>query len=92
MGTTRYPRGMSGKRTDIRVALINKKYEVKLRRYDIKYLGASPMVTGEPEPPTGPLLQHLRSFQMQKLVAERCGDLCKGNVCTTGKERIIVPP
>ena len=33
------------------------------------------MVRGQPEPPAGPLLQRLRSFPMQKLVAGPWGDL-----------------
>ena len=33
------------------------------------------MVRGQPEPPAGPLVQRLRSFPMQKLVAGPWGDL-----------------
>ena len=67
-GKTRYPRGVAGKGTDKRAGLISKEYEDKLRRYDVMYHGASPLVRGQPEPAPGPLLQCLRSFPMQKLV------------------------
>ena len=67
-GKTRYPRGVAGKGTDKRAGLISKEYEDKLRRYDVMYHGASPLVRGQPEPAPGPLLQRLRSFPMQKLV------------------------
>ena len=74
-GKTRYPRGVAGKGTDRRAALIAKEYETKLRRYDVMFHGAAPLVRGQPEPPAGPLLQRLRSFPMQKLVAGPWGDL-----------------
>ena len=50
-------------------------YETKLRRYDVMFHGAAPLVRGQPEPPPGPLVQRLRSFPMQKLVAGPWGDL-----------------
>ena len=74
-GKTRFPRGVAGKGTDRRAALIEKEYETKLRRYDVRFHGAAPLVRGQPEPPAGPLLQRLRSFPMQKLVAGPWGDL-----------------
>ena len=74
-GVTRYPRGAVGKGTDKRAALIVKEYEAKLRKYDVKFYGAVPLVHGQPEPPAGPLVQRLRSFPMQKLVAGPWGDL-----------------
>ena len=74
-GKTWYPRGMKGKGTDLRAGRITKEYERKLRIYDVKYHGASPMVEGQPEPPPGPLLTRFRSFPLQKLVAGAFGDL-----------------
>ena len=68
-GKTRYPRGVMGKGTDRRAGLISKEYERKLRRYDVLYHGAAPLVRGQPEPLAGPLLSRLRTFPMQKLVA-----------------------
>ena len=55
-GKTRYPRGVLGKGTDRRAALISKEYETKLRKYDVRFHGTSPLVNGQPEPPAGPLL------------------------------------
>ena len=74
-GKTRYPRGVVGKGTDRRAALIAKEYETNLRRYNVMFHGAAPLVRGQPEPPAGPLVQRLRSFPMQKLVAGPWGDL-----------------
>ena len=68
-GKTRYPRGVVGKGTDRRAALIPKEYETKLRRYVVKYLGTAKKVKGQPTPPAGPLVRRLKSFPMQKFVA-----------------------
>ena len=36
-----------------RAALIQKEYKTKLRKYDVKYHGAAPLVVGQPDPPAG---------------------------------------
>ena len=76
-GKTRYPRGVQGKGTDRRAALIGKEYEVKLRKYDVRFHGAAPLINGQAEPTAGPLLSRLRSFSLKKLVAGPWGDLSK---------------
>ena len=73
-GRTRYPRGVSGKATDRRAALIPKEYEAKLWKYDVQFHGAQPRVRGQPEPPVGPLVQRLRSYPLQRLVVGPWGD------------------
>ena len=74
-GKSRYPRGVIGKGTDRRAALIPKEYETKLWKYDVKFHGTTQKVTGQPEPPPGPLVRRLRSYPMMKLVAGPWGDL-----------------
>ena len=54
-GKTRYPRGVRGRGTDRRAALIRKEYETKLRKYAVQYHGAATLVRGQPEPKAGPL-------------------------------------
>ena len=74
-GKSRYPRGVMGKGTDRRAALIPKEYETKLWKYDVKFHGTVQKVSGQPEPPPGPLVRRLRSFPMMNLVAGPWGDL-----------------
>ena len=74
-GKSRYPRGVMGKGTDRRAALIPKEYETKLWKYDVKFHGTVQKVSGQPEPPPGPLVRRLRSYPMMKLVAGPWGDL-----------------
>ena len=44
-GKSRYPRGVIGKGTDRRAALIPKEYETKLWKYDVKFHGTTQKVT-----------------------------------------------
>ena len=46
-----------GKGTDRRAALIPKEYETKLWKYDVKFHGTVQKVSGQPEPPPGPLVR-----------------------------------
>ena len=74
-GKTRYPRGVMGKGTDRRAALIPKEYETKLWKYDVKYHDTAKKVRGQPTPPAGPLVRRLKSFPMQTFVAGPWADL-----------------
>ena len=77
-GKTLFPRGEIGKGTERRAAKLTQEYEASLRRYDVRFHGAAPLVRGQPEPPPGPLLTRFRSYGglcQGKLVAGPWGDL-----------------
>ena len=46
-------------------------------RCPVPWSTAQPRVRGQPEPPTGPLIQRLRSFPLQRLVVGPWGDCSK---------------
>ena len=66
-GKTLFPRGDKGKGAERRASKLTQEYESSLRRYDVRFHGAAPMVRGQPEPVPGPLLARFRSY----------GGLCK---------------
>ena len=75
-GKTWFPRGWKGKGADKRASLLTKDYKDKVRKYDVRFHGASPLVRGQPEPAPGPLLARLRNFgPLRKLVAGPWGNL-----------------
>ena len=69
-GKTWFPRGREGKGTERRANCLTQEYERVLRGYDVRYHGAAPLVRGQPEPPSGPLLTRFRSY----------GGLCEGQL------------
>ena len=77
-GKSWFPRRKAGKGTEKRAARLTWEYESILRGYDMRYHGAAPVVEGEAEPPSGPLLSRFRSYGglcEGKLVAGPWGDL-----------------
>ena len=69
---------MKGKGTERRATKLTGEYESSLRRYDVRFHGAEPLVRGRPEPACGPLLARFRSFGalcQGQLVAGPWGDL-----------------
>ena len=50
-GKTRFPRGVGGKGTDRRAALIPKEYEAKLWKYDVKLHGTASRLKTDKYPP-----------------------------------------
>ena len=63
------------KGTDKRANLLTTEYESKLRKYDVRFHAAAPVVRGQPPPPPGPLVERFRNFEFLKLVAGPWGDL-----------------
>ena len=77
-GKTWFPRGAAGKGADRRADRLPSEYEKTLRDLDVRFLGASPVRRGQPEPPAGPLLSRFRNLgglEEGKLVVGPWGDM-----------------
>ena len=46
-----------------------------MRKYDVRFHAAAPLVRGQPPPAPGPLVERFRNFEFMKLVAGPWGDL-----------------
>ncbi len=77
-GKTWFPRGVAGKGTNHRAAVLTAEYEAKLRNYDARFHGSEPQVQGQPKPAPGPLVARFRGYgglSEGQLVAGPWGDL-----------------
>ena len=70
-----FNRDSSVKGTDRRADLLVKEYEAKLRKYDVRFHGADPLIRGQSQPAPGPLVQRFRNFEFMRLVVGPWGDV-----------------